>query len=48
MRPETLALTLTKRLGLTSPDAVTVETRSACAAFWVWTTHPVAAGPWSR
>ena len=37
MRPETLALTFTKRLGLTSPEAVTVEIRSARTTFWVWT-----------
>ena len=38
MRPETLALMLTKRLGFTSPDAVTLDSRSARAAFCVWTT----------
>ena len=37
MRPETFALTFTKRLGLTSPEAETTETRSRRPTFWVWT-----------
>src|SRR6185503_2033186 len=37
MRPETSAATFTNFLGLISPDADTVETRSRRATFWVWT-----------
>src|SRR3990172_7634205 len=37
MRPDTLADTLTKRLGLTSPEAETMETRSLLPALRVWT-----------
>ena len=37
IRPETLAPMFTKRLGLTSPEAVTRETRSRLPTFWVWT-----------
>src|SRR5258708_27853429 len=37
MRPETSAATFTNFLGLISPDADTVDTRSRRATFWVWT-----------
>ena len=37
MRPETLALTFTKRLGLTSPDAVTTWVRVFFSTLPVWT-----------
>src|ERR1700682_4258912 len=37
MRPETSAATFTNFLGLISPEADTVETRSRRATFCVWT-----------
>ena len=37
MRPETLALMFTNFLGLTSPEADTMEMRSFRPTFWVWT-----------